>query len=165
MGAEESNHAGGGPKELTHAEEDQSYAKSSLGVKMDENPESHKVLVVQWNVIKDEFCFSIGEVARTMEGLEPTKRNLVSVTAKFFDPLGVVSPVTIFFKILCQQLCEAKVEWDELLDGNLLERWNQLLLMLKRVEDIDISRCVLFDVTQPTSAQLVGFYQGVRCSS
>ena len=27
--------------------------------------------------------------------------------------LGVISPVTILYKMLCQQLCEAKIGWDE----------------------------------------------------
>lgn len=35
-----------------------------------------------------------------MEDSEPTKQSVVSITAKFFEPLGVVSPVTILFKIL-----------------------------------------------------------------
>ena len=53
-----------------------------------------------------------------MVGLELCKRSVVSIAAKFFDPHGVVSPVTIMFKIFCQQLCEAKVEWDEPLTGD-----------------------------------------------
>lgn len=56
-----------------HTEEDQSYAKSSLGVKADEKPGTYKVLGVQWNVNEDEFCFGIGEVDQTMEDLEPTE--------------------------------------------------------------------------------------------
>ena len=140
----------GGSEEPVHAEEDQSYAKSSLGAKVDEKPGLHKVLGVQWSVARDEFCFGIGEVAHTMEDLEPTKRNAVSVTAKFFDPLGVVSPVTILFKIFCQQLCEVKVAWDEPLTGSLLARWDRLLVMLRNAEDIVVPRCLFCDTIQPT---------------
>ena len=144
-------------KEPVHVEDDQSYAKTSLGAAVDDKPGTHKVLGARWNVDRDEFCFSIGEVARVMGDLEPTKRNLVSVTAKFFDPLGFVSPVTVLFKVFCQQLCEDKVGWDEPLEGGLLKKWKHLLLMLQKADDIVVPRCVFSDVAQPTSIQLVGF--------
>lgn len=98
-------------EEQPSAEEDQSYAKTSLGVSND--LESTKVLGGLWDVVQDNLVFDIGQVADTMKLLEPTKRNLVSVIAKFFDPLGVVCPVIIPFKMLCQQLCIAKVSWDD----------------------------------------------------
>ncbi len=148
----------GGAGEPAHAEDDQSYAKDSLGAKTEEKQGINKVLGVQWNDTQDEFQFDIGDVAHTMEGSEPTKRSVVSVTARFFDPLGVVSPVTILFKIFCQQLCEAKVGWDEPLSGCLLEKWDQLLLMLKGAKAVTIPRCLYRDVSRPLqSARLVGF--------
>ena len=61
------------------------------------------------------------------EDCEPTKRNVVSMTARFFDPLGVVSPVTVLFKMFFQGLCEAGVGWDDPLTGKLWEEWNRLL--------------------------------------
>ena len=36
--------------ESIHAEEDQSYAKASLGLKVEEGQGTHKVLGIQWNV-------------------------------------------------------------------------------------------------------------------
>ena len=107
-----------------HIEEDQSFAKCSLGDKVNEMQGVHKILGVQWDFTKDDFRFDIGDVTCTMENTEPIKRSVISVVAKFFDPLGVVSPVTILFKMFCQQLCEAKVGWDEPLSGNLLETWD-----------------------------------------
>ena len=44
----------------THAEEDQSYAKSSLGFRVEEKPGVHKVLGIQWDVAQDNFQFDIG---------------------------------------------------------------------------------------------------------
>ena len=131
-----------GVGEPIHTEEDQSYAKSSLGVEADEEQGIQKILGVHWDVTQDNFHFDIGDVAHTMENSEPTKRGVVSITAKFFDPLGVTSPVTILFKIFCQELCEAKVSWDEPLSGRLLEKWSSLLTMLKGAKPIVISRCL-----------------------
>ena len=140
-----------------HTEEDQSYAKASLGVKVDDGrPGITKVLGVQWNVHQDQLEFDMREIAQAMEELEPSKRNLVSITAKFFDPLGVVSPVTVLFKMSCQQLCVAKVGWDETLSGPSLERWNQLCVMLQGTKIITIPRCVHHAIS-PNTMRLVGF--------
>ena len=89
---------------VTHGEEDISYAKSSLGVENNEQQGLHKILGIQWNITHDEFQFDVRGVAVAMEGSEPTKRSVVSATAKFFDPLGVISPVTVLFKMFAQQL-------------------------------------------------------------
>ena len=144
--------------EPTHAEEDQSYAKSSLGIKTEERPGISKVLGVQWDVTRDEFLLDIGEVVSATEDCEPTKRSVVSISAKFFDPLGVVSPVTILFKMFCQQLCEAKVSWDEPLSGPHLENWNHLLMMLREAKTITIPRCIYGILSQPPeSVRFIGF--------
>ena len=59
---------------MTHTEEDQSYAKTSLGVKVDEEQGHHRVLGVEWNVKSDSFQFNIGGAAFVLEGSEPTKK-------------------------------------------------------------------------------------------
>ena len=53
------------------------------------------------------------------------------MTARFFDPLGVVSSVTILFKMFFQRLCEARVGWDAPLTEDLLREWDQLLSSLR----------------------------------
>ena len=89
---------------------------------------------------------------------EPTKTSVVSISVKFFDPPGIVSPVTILFKMFCQQLCEAKVGWDEPLSGHYLENWNRPLTMLRGAKTITIPRCLYGVVSQPLkSARLFGF--------
>ena len=80
---------GDGGENVTHAEEDQSYAKASLGCRTDEEQGANKILGIEWNVNRDSFRFNIGGVAAVMEGSEPTKGSVVSATAKFFDPLGI----------------------------------------------------------------------------
>lgn len=110
---EESSSNRRGTWERSHAEEDQSYAKSSLGVRTEESTGTSKVLGVRWDVAEDQFQLDIGDVVHATEQLEPTKRSVASISARFFDLLGIVSPVTILFKIFCQQLCEVKLRWDE----------------------------------------------------
>ena len=64
---------------------------------------------MQKNVGKDEFCFGTGKVAHSVKDLEHTKQSLVSITTRFFSPIGVVNLVKVLFKMFCQQLCEEKI--------------------------------------------------------
>ena len=138
----ESSPLDGGADNVSHHEEDQSYAKSSLGVKTEDKPGINKVLGVQWNVDRDEFQFDFQDIISAMEDLEPTKRDVASATARFFDPLGVVAPMTIWFKMFCQQLCEARIGWDEILTGSLPKKWKCLLVMMKETRVVTVLRCL-----------------------
>ena len=147
-----------GATDATHVEEDQSYAKSSLGVAENERQGVHKILGIQWDTARDDFHFDIKEVASAMESSEPTKRSVVSATAKFFDPLGIVSPVTILFKMFAQQLCEARIGWDEPLTGELLKQWKCLLVTLRSAKAIVVPRFLCpSGIGSIQSAKLVGF--------
>ena len=145
-----------GKNDELQTEEDQTYAKTSLGVKSNDEPGVTKVLGVQWNVPLDQLQFDMADLMHAMESLEPTKRNLVGITAKLFDPLGVVSPVVVLFKMFCQQLCEAKVGWDDPLLDEFQKTWSHLLVMLKGAKAITIPRCVYCTIS-PKAARLVGF--------
>ena len=84
---------------------EESYAQSTLPI----NPQgtSHseqKVLGVHWDVVSDQLVFTLEGLAESAVRLEPTKRNVVSLIGQFYDPLGYLSPITIHFKVLMQQL-------------------------------------------------------------
>ena len=89
--------------ETTHTTtDDQSHTKISLGSKQGSSPGYHKILGVQWDFTNDEFVFDISDVACYITDSEPTKRTVVIMVAQFFDPLGIVTSVTILFKMLFQ---------------------------------------------------------------
>ena len=50
-----------------------------------------------------------------MAKVEPTRQNAVSLSACFFDSIGIVSPVIVFFKIFYQQLFIATLHKTNLL--------------------------------------------------
>ena len=81
------------------SEEDETYVKSMLGGVDETSSVEQKVLGVRWNPLKDVFIFDLTEIANYARDLEPTKRNVVSVAAKFYDPFGFLSPVIIEFKL------------------------------------------------------------------
>ena len=89
------------------------------------------MLGVRWNVSPDQIVVNLDEIVSTAQVLEPTKRNVVKIFA----------PVVIRFKIFLQELCEAKLEWDEPLPNNLLGKWHSLKSSLEEGQPISIPRC------------------------
>ena len=65
-----------------------SYSEATLGTSHPSRTEEHKVLGVPWNPASDQFLFDAGNIAQLALDLSPTKRNLVSLIGKFYDPLG-----------------------------------------------------------------------------
>ena len=54
---------------------------------------------------------------------EPTKRGLLGVVTRIYDPLGLVSPITLCGKLLCREVCNVQKSWDKQLPHPLLTRW------------------------------------------
>ena len=100
-----------------------------------------QVLGVTWNVINDQLVFDISDICQLMKETSATKRNAVSLATRFFDPLGVISPITVRFKLLFQQMCEIKTDWDDPLTGELLTEWESLASDLQRSKPILLPRC------------------------
>ena len=48
-----------------------------------------KVLGVNWNATTDKFVFEFSKIINIASKLNVTKRNLLKVSAMFFDPLGL----------------------------------------------------------------------------
>ncbi len=137
---------------------EQTYAKSTLGCTQEMQSGEQKILGVRWNVHSDCFVFSLDDIALLAKTLEPTKRHVVSIVGKFYDPLGFMSPVIIRFKMFFQELCESKVEWDQPLSGRLLGKWRSLIMELQYAQPMSIPRCYLSGVNQNVkSYSLCGF--------
>ena len=114
-------------KDCSVVEEDKTYTKDVLGgVQVNQDGEQ-KILGVRWNFVQDQLVFDLSELVILVGNVEPTKRHIVGVGSKFYDPLGFISPVTIQFKMLFQELCLSKIHWDEPLSGELLSKWNSLV--------------------------------------
>lgn len=85
--------------------EDQTYAKQQLGI-----PEGGggAILSPQWDKQRDA-----SSVAIPVEKADNTKRGVLAKIAKIYDPLGVVSPLTLCAKLFYRAACNLKVGWDE----------------------------------------------------
>ncbi|XP_029176084.1 uncharacterized protein LOC114944355 [Nylanderia fulva] len=107
--------------------------QSDLAIKSDD---SLKVLGLSWSPHTDSFCF---KVSSGTSGAN-TKRSVLSLIAKLYDPLGWASPVVITAKILLQELWLAKIDWDDPLPPDLLQHWISYYSDLPKLETIKIPR-------------------------
>ena len=126
---------------------------------MDNSEGLPKVLGTSWNPIEDKLVFTFKSLTSYLAEEIVTKRVVLSSIAKIFDPLGILSPMFVAFKILFQDICKRDVDWDAPLDGDVLERWKSLLQDVQTISSFSIDRCYssrLNCVETPTF-QLHGF--------
>ncbi|GFU23876.1 integrase catalytic domain-containing protein [Trichonephila clavipes] len=79
-----------------------------------------RVLGLIWNLKTDSI-----QVKVVHEEIVKTKRQLLSVIAQIFDPLGLFSPSVITLKIMLQELWKSKAFWDDPIPSSILENWNK----------------------------------------
>ncbi|XP_024890929.1 uncharacterized protein LOC112466832 [Temnothorax curvispinosus] len=114
--------------------------------------EQLKVLGISWNPALDVFQFNVS----LPPSVPKTKRSILSLVAKIFDPLGWVTPVTINAKIFLQQLWQAKVEWDEALADKLLAQWETIHASLATINGLHVDRWVQYG-SDTANCELHGF--------
>ncbi|XP_065665646.1 uncharacterized protein LOC136087068 [Hydra vulgaris] len=99
-----------------------------------------KVLGLLWNEKSDDFHFNFSAIVQEALNLPFTKRNLLSVGAKFYDPLGLISPIVIVTKLLFQALCINKLDWDNKIPSEIHEKWLTYLKGLEFISSINLPR-------------------------
>ena len=117
-----------------------------------------RILGVRWSQITDCLLFDMKDLALHASKLDPTKRGTGGVASRVYHPIGFVSPVTVRFKVLFQELCEAKIGWDEPLPQHLLSTWLSLVSSLRQDVLLAIPRCYFENLFLPAAHnRLVGF--------
>ena len=99
---------------------------------------SHKVLGLEWSMLTDMFSFEGLQVA---DDTCITKRTVLSLIARLFDPMGFLNPFIIRAKILFQKIWQLGLSWDQLLPEELQEQFRQWLLEFSVIKRWSIPRC------------------------
>ncbi|XP_065370748.1 uncharacterized protein LOC135962783 [Calliphora vicina] len=102
-----------------------------------------KTLGVRWNAKSDEFYFSTVSIPLKEHF---TKREVLSIIARLFDPAGWLGPIVIIAKMLMQQIW-SDTEWDGILSDSSSLKWRQFLQDYVFINNIMISRWVGFKPT------------------
>jgi hypothetical protein len=112
-----------------------------------------KTLGICWHSRQDAFKFNTQNLKTLTEAR--TKRTILSNIARLFDPLGWLSPVTVSAKVLMQDLCILKTDWDASLPPEMTRRWIEYCESLEALPDITIDRWL--GTSQPQTLQIHGF--------
>ena len=141
---------------MSFEEEDETYTGGTMGHSMTQD-QSSRILGVIWDHVTDTFQFEFTHLGSYVGSMPITKRSVLKLTAKIFDPLGFVSPFVIQLKILFQLLCQGKLDWDVELSGELLTRWKSIISELNLLEKVRIPRCYFSSLDNTVTTQLHGF--------
>lgn len=82
-----------------------------------------KLLGIKWNVLEDNLILKI-DMPKINSGV--TKRYMLKIIAKNFDPMGWLSPVILKYKLFFQNLWKNVKDWNDILSDKEVEEWNVL---------------------------------------
>ncbi|CAG2256055.1 unnamed protein product [Mytilus edulis] len=117
---------------------------------------SDKALGVIWDVNEDKIKFKVKLSDKPL-----TRRGILSIVSSIFDPLGLVSPVTLRAKAIVQHLCKEKFGWDEQIPQECHDKWKSWVKNLPCLENLSVNRCFLpRDVQHVKNVQLHIFSDG-----
>ena len=91
-----------------------SYAKQEFGTRANDC----KILGIFWDKSKDTIGVDLNIPVK-----EQSKRGMLKHLASIFDPLGLISPVTLTGKDMYREACDLKLSWDEHLTEPLRTKW------------------------------------------
>ena len=96
---------------------------------------AERALGVHWDVNTD--CFGFKTVNRDKPLI---RRGLLSIISSIYDPLGLVTPFILPAKLILQELCRNKIEWDDPMPEDQLRQWTRWLNDLPLLENLKINR-------------------------
>ncbi|XP_050065977.1 uncharacterized protein LOC126555053 [Aphis gossypii] len=109
-----------------------------------------KVLGLRWHPTKDVFGFDVHPLTTVV-----TKRSVLSIIARIFDPIGFLAPVIFHAKHIMQLIWKSELGWDDPLPHDLGVTWKLLLNDLPVLSKIEIPRFLL--TTTRSNVHLCGF--------
>ena len=78
-----------------------------------------------WNTETDKLTFQPNSF-ETQDRESLTKRQILRESSKIFDPLGLLSPLTVKAKIFMQSMWKQKLDWDEPLPDEFQAKWTSI---------------------------------------
>ncbi|XP_045035150.1 uncharacterized protein LOC123475958 [Daphnia magna] len=103
-----------------------------------------KALGLRWDTSSDSFKFdptSIMEAAVQI-GEKITKRKILSISARIFDPIGFLAPTVLLLKIIYQKLWEGDIGWDDDATPEVKNTWSSIMKGLKDLHHLEIPRWI-----------------------
>ena len=119
-------------------------ADTTVHFDRDQTSDYERVLGVVWEPKQDNFSFSTSSNERFQQlvqsGERPSKRMLLSCVMAFFDPLGLLTSVTVLGRMLVQDIWRTGCEWDDRIDDVSFQKWMRWSKMIAGVKAFKLPR-------------------------
>ena len=113
---------------------------------------STRTLGICWLPREDIFQFKLED---NFNDVKATKRNILSISSRLFDPLGLLCPIVTKAKMLLQELWILKLDWDKSIPLRLDTSWQAFKVNLSQLHTLSVPRFVQTD--SEASLQIHGF--------
>ncbi|XP_067208464.1 uncharacterized protein [Linepithema humile] len=113
-----------------------------------------KTLGIHWNPVEDMFQYKISVDMKQNQRV--TKRIIMAVISRIFDPLGFLGPIVILAKLIIQRLWNLQVNWDESLPFELHTDWTRYKSQIMQLNEFRIP-CKVAAVHAIMRVKLHGF--------
>ena len=111
-----------------------------------------------WNRKEDLFVFRFEKFLKIASDLPLTKRGLLKLIARLYDPLGLICPMLVSLKSAFRAACESNIHCYDKLSGEHIKLIKVWLENLRSIGSLDYPRyCLKFERCKVNTAQLVGF--------
>ena len=101
-----------------------------------------KTLGMIWDHKSDTFLLNVSKFDE-IKISKTTKRSVSSSAGSIFDQLGLYMPVTVFAKLVLQQLWKLKLDWDEFIPEHISISWLRYLSDSSSLRNVFIPRHVV----------------------
>lgn len=130
------------------------YSSCERGLETGRENQLQSVLGLRWDRFEDSLSCVL-DLDQKPERL--TKRKLLSLAHKIFDPLGFFSPVLICANLILQETWLLKTGWDEELSSELCSRFGNWYEELHKLKNCDIPRNMTGKVSDRSSWEIHTF--------
>ena len=107
--------------------------KKAVSENVLDKDEKTKLLGMRWDAESDILTFATKR-DNTADVILVTKCEILRESSSIYDPLGILSPVTVRAKLLIQKLWKDSCAWDVELDEKLQNEWNEIYQDIKSVQ-------------------------------
>ena len=103
-------------------------------------------------------CLLFSVLASVLTANDPqTKGSLLSIASRLFDPMGLITPLTIRAKMLFQELWQRGLQWENRLHDDIVDQWRSSKSKLSQLSCITVPRYFMGNIESSSSIVIHGF--------
>ena len=99
-----------------------------------------KVLGISWDPNEDRLVFDMHKFIELAKEAPETKRNILRMSARFFDPLGLLTAFSVRTKFMLKQLWLEGLGWDQRVSSEVSKSWKRWLMELEQLNGFCVPR-------------------------